>query len=164
MGKARSGGALLRAGWRTKKTKTDSENCWNLKQKLGSDFTLEVFIFRKTEHRQPIKICVHWGIPVSWHDNLLFKCTAAFLPYTTEHSRQLIHYHWAFFSTLSLCFPTSFPPFCPLLRSLLRNPDYVLLLNQTGLDRERQRRSESALHVWRWTSRGRISGGVIGGE
>lgn len=88
---------------RTKKTMwlCFSGNFWNIKENLGSSFTLKVFIFRKTEHRQPIKICVHWGIPVSWHDNLLFKCTAAFLPYTTEQSRQLIHYHWApFFLSL----------------------------------------------------------------
>lgn len=77
----------------------------NIKLNLGSNFTLEVFIFRKSEHHQPIKIRVHWGIPVSWHDNLLFKCTAAFLPYTTEQSRQLIHYHWAPFFSLP---PTTF--------------------------------------------------------
>lgn len=116
-----------------------------IKENLGSNFTLEVFIFRKTEHRQPIKICVHWGIPVSWHDNLLFKCTAAFLPYTTEQSRQLIHYHWAPFFSLP---PTTFPPFCsprPLyVAAPLWKPFCVLLLNlQTGLDKEQQCRSES---------------------
>lgn len=96
------GGGFLRPVCRTWRNDTEkkcdtvfSGNSWNIKESLGGNFTLGVFIFRKTEHRQPIKICVHWGIPVPWHDNLLFKCTAAFLPYTTEQSRQLIHYHWA---------------------------------------------------------------------
>lgn len=114
-----------------------------------SNFTLEVLIFRKTEHRQPIKLCVHWGIPVSWHDNLLFKCTAAFLPYITEQSRQLIHYHWAPFFSPSYHFLTRFPPFCsprPLsVAAPLWKPYCVLLLNlQTALDKEQQCKSQSA--------------------
>lgn len=136
--------------WHRKKVwHSFSGNSWNIKGSLGGNFTLGVFIFRKTEHHQPIKICVHWGIPVPWHDNLLFKCTAAFLPYTTEQSRQLIHYHWAPSFSPSHHFPTPFPPFCsprPLSAAApLWKPSCVLLLNlQTGLDQEQQCSSEAA--------------------
>lgn len=138
-----------------------SGNSWIIKENLGSNFTLEVFIFRKAEHRQPIKICVHWGIPVSWHDNLLFKCTAAFLPFTTEQSRQLIHYHWASFLS-----PSHHSPFC----SLCSCPTVETLLcsaaeptNCTGQRATTQVRVSVQLFTQRWTSREQICGGVIGG-
>lgn len=147
-----------------------SGNFWNIKENLGSNFTLEVFIFRKTEHRQPIKICVHWGIPVSWHDNLLFKCTAAFLPYTTEQSRQLIHYHWApFFLSLPPRFLhepllSALPDHCscPTVKTLLCSAAEPA--NWTGQRATVQVRVSAQLFMRRWISRGQISGGVIGGE
>lgn len=82
-------------------------------------------LYTQSVHIQKIEICVHWGIPVYWHDNLLFKCTAAFLPYTTEQSRQLVHYHWAPFLSSSHHFPAwlcSAPPdpslcSCPTMKT-----------------------------------------------
>lgn len=56
------------------------------------------------EHQHPMKISVHRGIAVSWHDNLLFKCTTALFSPTIEHCRQLIHYHRV---------PFLFPPSSP---------------------------------------------------
>lgn len=47
--------------------------------------------------QHPMKISVHWSITVSWHDNLLFKCTTALFSPPMVHCRQLIHYHWVDF-------------------------------------------------------------------
>lgn len=44
------------------------------------------------EDQCSIKISVQWGFAVSWHDNLLFKCTTALLPppWSTADSSYII--------------------------------------------------------------------------
>lgn len=67
----------------------------------------------RPENQHPMKISVHRGITVSWHDNLLFKCITALFSPTMEHCRQLIHYHWVPFlfpsPSLSLCHTHQLP-------------------------------------------------------
>lgn len=70
----------------------------------------------RAEHQHPMKISVHRGITVSWHDNLLLKCTTALFSPTIEHCRQLIHYHWVpfLFPSPSPCVtPTDSPSHSP---------------------------------------------------
>lgn len=86
------------------------------------------------------------------------------LPPTTEHCRQLIHYHWVpfLFPSPSLCHTHWVPSCCPPPTTLTHwsvsvwKPYYVLLLDlQTQLDRELQSRPEPVLclnyvFVWVW--------------